>query len=88
MACTSARARRAHRSALTPSAPRAPWKSQVELSQNAIPTMWAAPKSDEKYTVQLLSFKWIKDLNYKCVCAPSAICRARLALLPACAPAR
>lgn len=50
--------------------------------------MWAAPKSDEKYTVQLLSFKWIKDLNYKCVCAPSAICRARRALLPACAPAR
>jgi hypothetical protein len=43
--------------------------TQVELTQNAIPTMWASATQD-KYIVQIMWSKHIKDINYKCVAWP------------------
>ena len=37
--------------------------TQVELTQNAIPTMWASATQD-KYIVQIMWSKHIKDINY------------------------
>jgi len=38
---------------------------EVELTPNAIPTMWANEGDTTPYTVQVLGFKHIKDSNYK-----------------------